>query len=187
MPKKTIPKHAKKVFDGEFFRVMQWEQKMFDSTTRTFEAASHPDGVTVIATVKDKIVILKQRQPHTKWYYTLPGGIIDNADESPKHAALRELIEETGLKPKTIKYWQTFKRGWRVDANIHIFIAKDCKEVTGQSLDGGEEIQVELVSFEHFLKLSDESTFHNRDLIIEMLRARLHKDKKEAFKKLIFG
>lgn len=69
-----IPKHAKKVFHGEFFQVLQWEQVMFDSSTKTFEAALHPDGVTVIATVKDKIVILKQKQPHTQWYYTLPGG-----------------------------------------------------------------------------------------------------------------
>ncbi len=187
MTKKIIPKHAKKIFQGEFFEVHQWKQKLFNNTTKTFEAANHPDGVSIIATVKNKIVVLKQKQPGTKWYYTLPGGIMDSGDKSPKEAALRELLEETGLKPKTMKYWQAHKRGWRVAAEIHFFIARDCTKVASQKLDGGEQINVELVSFEKFLEFSDITTFHNRDLIIEMLRARLHKDRKAALKKLLFG
>ena len=182
-----IPKHAKKVFHGTVFHIYQWEQQMFNQTTKTFEVAQRIDGASIIGTVKDKIVILKQKQPGTKWYYTLPGGYLDHPGETPKAGALRELREETGMKPKSIKLWKSYPRGGRVKSNIYIFIARDCEVVGEQDLDGGEKIEVQLVSFDQFLQFSDDTTFHNRDLIIEMLRARLDKKKKAEFKKAIFG
>jgi len=55
-----------------------------------------------------------------------------------------------------------------------------------QNLDGGEIIQVQLKTFDQFLKLADNPKFRNRDLIIEMLRARLSQTAKAKLKKLIF-
>ena len=112
---------------------------------------------------------------------------MDHPGEKPKHAAVRELLEETGLKPNRIKHWFTAKRGWRIEAHTHFFIAQDCKKAAEPHLDGGEKIQVKLATFEQFLKLSNETTFQNRDLIIELLRAQVNKKKTAAFKKLIFG
>jgi ADP-ribose pyrophosphatase len=182
-----IPKHAKKVFKGTVFDVFQWEQKMFNGTTKIFEVAEQLHGVSIIATVKDKVVVLKQKQPDTSWYFTLPGGYLDIPGETPKQGALRELMEETGLKPSKIKHWNTFERQGRARSKYHVFIAYDCQKVAEQSVDGGEKIEVNLVTFEKFLKLSDETKFHNKDVVIEMLRARVSKQKKAEFKKLIFG
>jgi len=63
-----IPKHAKRVFTGEFFEVFNWPQKMFDGTTRTFERLKRRDGVSIIAAVNNKIVVLRQKQPGRDWY-----------------------------------------------------------------------------------------------------------------------
>lgn len=182
-----IPKQAKKVFDGNIFEIYQWKQKMFDGTTTTFEAAKSMEGVGIIATIGNKIVILKQQQPGTKWYYTLPGGYLDDPKETPKQGALRELMEETGMKPKSIHFWKTLPRGGRVESNLYVFIAHNCKIVAKQSLDGGEKIKIEYRTFDEFLKLSDQNDFHHPRLISEILRARLSKKNKAAFKKLIFG
>lgn len=181
-----IPKHAKKVFVGTVFDIYQWKQKMFNATTRTFEAAKRMDGVCIVATVKNKIVLLWQKQPGTNWYYTLPGGYMDPG-ETPKQAALRELLEETGLKPKRIKLWKTFRGTTRIDSKFYVFIAQGCEKVGEQNLDGGEIIEIQLKSFEQFLKYSDHPKFYNRDVIIEMLRARLSIKSKQALKGLLFG
>ncbi len=160
---------------------------MFDGSSKTFEVAKRLDGASIIATQDEKIIILKQKQPDTKWYYTLPGGYMDKKGESPKQAALRELMEETGLKPGKIRLWKSYDRGGRIQSKVHIFIANDCKQVASQDLDGGEKIEVKKVTFEQFLKFSDDVNFHNRELIIYMLQARLSEQKKRQFKKLIFG
>jgi ADP-ribose pyrophosphatase YjhB (NUDIX family) len=182
-----IPKNSKKVFDGEVFKIYQWKQKMFDSKYRIFERAIQQDGVSIIATYKDKVVVLKQKQPTTDWYYSLPGGYLDKPGESPKQGALRELLEETGLKPRTMKLWKSFRREGRLYSKFHIFIAQDCEKIADQDLDGGEIIEVQYKTFDQFLKLTDETKFHNKDLVIEMLRARLSAKKTSEFKKLIFG
>jgi ADP-ribose pyrophosphatase len=182
-----IPKHAKRVFKGQVFEIFQWQQKMFNDTKRTFEVAKRIDGASIIATVKDKIVVLKQRHPHTSWYWTVPGGYLDHPGETPKQGALRELLEETGLKPKTMRLWKVYPRGGRIESRLHIFIARDCAKIDDPKLDGGEKIRLEYRTFDEFLKMSDLPDFHNRDLIIEMQRARLSNQAKLRLKKQIFG
>src|SRR5258708_26560324 len=95
-----IPKVAKQVFKEQIFQVYQWQQKMFDGSFKTFEKIKRQDTVVIIPIVGNKIVILKQKQPNTGWYYSEPSGRMDKANESPKAAALRELLEETVLGPK---------------------------------------------------------------------------------------
>lgn len=183
----TIPNHAKKVFKGEVFHIYQWEQTMFDSRTAIFEKAQTLDGGSVIATIGKKIIILKQKQPGTGWYYSLPGGYFEHPKENPKKGVVRELLEETGYKPGSIKLYKIFDSKHRVHSNHFLYIARDCVKVAEPCLDGGEIIKLKLVSFEEFLKYSDNPHFHHRDIIIELLRARLSKKAKSEFKKLIFG
>ena len=182
-----IPKHAKKVFHGTVFHIYQWEQKMFNSKVKIFEHAQSHDGASIIAAVGKKIIVLKQKQPTTKWYLSLPGGGLDHPEETPKAGAARELLEETGYKPKTMTLFKKIPRGGRVSSMHYIFIAKDCKKVSEQALDGGELIDVKMYSFDEFLKLSDDPKFHNRDMNLELLRARLTTKSKAALKKKIFG
>jgi ADP-ribose pyrophosphatase YjhB (NUDIX family) len=182
-----IPKHAKKVFHGTVFHVYQWEQQMFNQTTKIFEVAKRLDGVSIIATHEDKIIVLTQKQPGTKTYHSIPGGYMDHEGESPKQTALRELMEETGMKPKSIKLWKKFPRGGRLDSTHYLFIAKDCKKVGEQSLDGGEIIDIHFWDFDKFLQLSDVEDFHNHDVIIELLRARLHKNIYKELRNNILG
>ncbi len=182
-----IPKHAKTVFSGVSFKVIQWQQVMFDKSIRTFEVAQNLNTVSIIATVGDKIAVLYQKQPGTEWYYTLPGGYMDIPGETPKQTALRELMEETGLKPKSIKKYQTHERLGRIRHTLHMFIAKDCEKTNNKKPDGGEIIQVKYYSYDQFLKLSDNIHFHNSELVITMLQARLSKKSYDNFRKTIFG
>jgi ADP-ribose pyrophosphatase YjhB (NUDIX family) len=183
----NIPKHAKNVFKGIIFDVFQWQQKMFDGTVQTFEVIKRQNTVVIIASYKKKIVLLKQKQPNTNWFYTTPSGRMDIVGEKPKQAALRELREETGMVPKKLLLWKKINKSGKVKSTIYIYIAQNCKIVGKQKLDAGEKITVELISFEDYLKLSDNPISNMPESLIDMYRSRLDKKYKAKYKKAIFG
>ena len=183
-----VPKHAKRVFKGVIFDVHQWQQKMYDGKTKTFEIIKRQDTVIVIPTIGNKIVLEKQKQPAMKWFYSVPSGRMDKEGETPRQTALRELLEETGLRPKKIRLWKKFQRTGKVIHNIYIFIANDCEKVAEMNLDGGEKITIQLLTFEQFLKLSDHPNFYEGgELSTIIFKARLNPKLKQEFKKAIFG
>ncbi len=187
MPINQIPKKAKRVFKGVLLDVYHWQQKLYDGSKATFELARRQDIVLVIPTMNGKIGIVKQKQPPHDWFWSVPGGRMDVRGESAKQTALRELLEETGLKPKSIKLWKVYRSYGKMVMNIHVFVARDCIKVAKQNLDAGEKIEVKYLTFEQFLKLTDNSAFYEGELMIDMLRARLHPKKKRELKKAIFG
>src|SRR6185503_17025636 len=106
----AIPKNAKRVFKGIIFDVYQWQQKIYDGSHRTFEKIKRQDTVVVLATTDDKkIIIQKQIQPGYNWFLSSPSGRMDKPGESPRQCALRELLEETGMKPRKIFLWKKFQ------------------------------------------------------------------------------
>lgn len=182
----TIPAKAKKVFKGIIFDVYQWPQKMFDGSITTFERVVRQNTVVIIAIIKNKVVLVKQMQPGTGWYYDLPSGRMDKKGESPKNAALRELLEETGLKPKTIRLWKTYSPSGKVWQKVYFFVAQDCKIVAKQKLDPGEKIKVSYLNFDDFLKASDNPACFLGPLMIDVLLARIHKPNYDYLKKSFF-
>ncbi len=181
-----FPKNAKRVFKGQNFSVYQWPQKMFDGSIKIFERALQIGGVSVFASVGEKIIVLKQKQPGTPWYYGVPGGAMDIPEELPKTTALRELLEETGYKPKSIKLWRVLKKPGRLWHTRYIFIASNCKKVTKQATDNGEIIKVMLKSFDGLLKLSESPQFHEGDIYHELLKVRADKKYAKSLKQALF-
>jgi 8-oxo-dGTP pyrophosphatase MutT (NUDIX family) len=138
-----IPKNAKRVFQGVIYDVYQWPQKMFDGSIETFEMLKRPDTVIVFAIKDDKLVILRQQQPHTTEFYGLPCGRHDDSDETELEAAKRELLEETGM---TFRNWRLV---WatqpvsKIDWCLYWFLATDFIDQTEQTLDAGEKISIQ--------------------------------------------
>ncbi len=182
-----IPKHAKKVFKGIIFDVYQWPQKMFDGSFETFERAVRQNTVVIIPIVEGKIATVKQKQPGTDWFYDLPSGRMDKPGESPKNAAIRELLEETGLKSNSIRLWRTYSPSGKVSQKVYFFIAQDCKKVGLQKLDPGEKIEVIYKTFDEFLKLTDNERCFYGPLMIDALLARIHRQNYMYLKKSFFS
>ena len=91
------------------------ELKIIEYTTVILHAPS--DMLT------EKIWISKRINKNKEFYghYQTPGGHVEKSDVSAKHAAQREVLEETGihLKLKDLTYWRTehyFKgnKEWRI-------------------------------------------------------------------------
>ncbi len=75
-----------------------------------------------------------------------PGGLMDATDQSPLHAAARELSEETGYEAKEIVPLGVVRPNPAIqNTSCHIFWAKDVELKCEQVLDEGEDILIELL------------------------------------------
>lgn len=179
-----IPKNAKLVFKGVLFEVYQWEQKLYDGTTATFERLRRPDTVVVFPVTEDKkIIVLEQVQPGRDTYL---GGVAGRVDEgeTAEQTAERELIEETGYKAKELVLISKVVPTDKIDWTVYYYVAKGCKKVSESKLDPGEKIAIKLVSFEEFIEIALKKNFYDREIKLEIYKAKSNKKEMEKFKKL---
>ena len=179
-----LPETAKLVFRGEIYNVYQWNQERFDGSHATYEMLKRPDTVLVIPTAGDKILISKQTQPHTKEYYSLFGGRMEE-NEEPLTAIKREFLEETGYESSDWELFKSFEPFSKMDWNIFLFIARDCKKIADQTLDPGEKIDTLEVSFEEFVKLVQSEKFWGGELALDIFRME-KEGKLEEFRQKLF-
>jgi ADP-ribose pyrophosphatase len=109
--------------------------------------------VSVFAvTQDDKILLIRQFRPGPqKVVFDLAGGGV-NLSESPKAAAKRELLEETGHAGQ-LYFLGTTVNGPYDSAIRYNFIAQKCKKISNPAPDEHEFIEPVLVSFRRFREL----------------------------------
>lgn len=180
-----IPEKAKRVFKGVIFDVYQWEQEMYDGSTATFEMLKRPDTVLVIPTIDDKILITDQEQPDKKPFYSLFGGRLDEGEE-PMNGAKRELLEESGMVSEDWELWKTYEPFSKMDWQVYMYIARNCKKVAEQKLDPGERITIRQVDIHQFIEMVTSEKFWGGEFALDILK--MEKDKKALgeFKNTLF-
>ncbi|HSW48509.1 MAG TPA: NUDIX hydrolase [Candidatus Saccharimonadales bacterium] len=176
-----IPKHAKLVFKGKIFDTYQWEQKLYDGSTETFEGLKRPDTIQIIPTTEGKILLSHEEQPNKPLSYTFLGGRAEEGEE-PLITAKRELLEEAGVESDDWELIKTYENEGKIEWNIYLFVARNCKKVSEPHLDPGEKIEVKEVSFDEFLEIVSSEKFWGRDIANDILRMRLDSKKLEKFK-----
>ncbi len=180
-----MPHHAKKVFSGTIFDVYQWEQKLFDGTTDTFERLVRPDSAQVLAIRGDRIILSRQEQPDIGAFISSFGGRIERG-EDPLTAAKRELLEESGMTSDSWSLWMTEKPFSKMEWHVHTFIARNCVKSEEPSLDAGERIEPYEVTFDEFLNVVRTPGFRGREIAFAILK-RLADGEKEKLRQELFG
>lgn len=179
-----IPPHAKKVFEGVVFDVYQWEQKLYDGTTTTFEKLVQADTVTVFPVLDDgRILLLEQEQPGRDPFISTTGGHVDPGEEILA-AAKRELLEESGYEAEEYIPWLILQPLSKIDWVINIFIAKGLKKVSGMQLDGGEKIILKPVTFDEFLEYGTREEFVEKEVARRLLEAKIDPAKMAELRRL---
>jgi ADP-ribose pyrophosphatase len=113
--------------------------------------------VNVIAlTKRNEVILVKQYRHGAKQVMLeIPAGIMDEKDESPMHAAQRELLEETGYTSnRFVEVGKVYPNPATHNNMTYSFLALDAEPAGGQSLDDTEEIEVSLIPFGEFISLA---------------------------------
>lgn len=184
-----IPDHAHQVFHGVRYDVFQWEQELYDGTTKTFEMIRRADTVEAIVVVGDCIVIQQEEQPHVPHpFLSFPGGCVDPG-ETPQEAVVREVLEETGYSGGTLELLHVHNPMQSQDWSMYVFILRDAEKTRDPRTDAGEKIVTRLVSFDELLDLVDSGELYRfeQSLRLRLIRAKYHRPSYEAFYKEIFG
>lgn len=164
-----IPSEAQCVFKGIIFDVYQWQQQMFDGSYATFEMLKRVNTVEIIAIQDGKICIAHQSQPTKKDFYSLLGGRAE-PDEEPLVSAKRELLEESGLISTEWALLKTYQPSHKIDWNIYTYVAKNCKKVAAQTLDVGEQIELQTYTFDEFINIILSEKYWGSELALDILR-----------------
>lgn len=130
---------------------------MPDGETATFDTF-HSEGqefVAVIGLTPDKkaIVARQFRFGPEKVYDELPGGFVDK-DEQPEDAAKREFREETGYEVGRIEYLGAYHKDTYMNALWHVFLATDCTQISEQTLEAEEHIEIRLITIDQLIENS---------------------------------
>lgn len=180
-----IPAEAKKVFQGTIFSVYQWEQKMFDGSIETFEMIKRPNTIEVIATSGKTIYMSRQSQPNKPEYYSLYGGRGEEG-EAPLESAKRELLEESGLISEDWELIKNYQPTPKLDWEVYLFVARNCKKVAEPHLDAGEKIEELSCTFDEFIKIIEHDEYWGKQLLLDILKME-KEGTLQRFKQQLFG
>lgn len=182
-----VPKQARCVFRGVIFDTYQWQQKLYDGSSATFERLKRPDTVQVIATAGKKIFLSDEKQPDRPRFFSLFGGRIE-VGETPLAAAKREFFEESGMESPDWEFVKYYEPVVKIDWKIHLFIARQCVQKAQQQLERGEKIRVRAVSFQQFLTVVFSHKFRGVEFAYDVLRMRTLQPRTfQAFRKRLFA
>ena len=185
--KQPLPKDAKRVFSGILFDVYHWEQELFDGTKATFEKLRRNDSSVVIPVLDDgRLLLTEDEQPGRLSVLTFPGGQGEEG-EDPETLARRELLEETGYEAGELILWKAEQPSSKIEWAIYMYIARNCKKVSEPELDAGERITLRPVTLDQLIALADDPAFQNREMVLDLVKARYDEKERAVLEKTLFG
>ncbi len=116
--------------------------------THDFFVLDSREWVNIIPVTPNEEVVLIRQYRHGTDDITLeiPGGMVDQEDVSPLHAARREMQEETGYDSDDIIPLGAIHPNPAIQANLcHSFLARNVEKISEPHFDTTEETEVILV------------------------------------------
>lgn len=138
--------HSKTVYTGRVFGIRRDDVIEPSGVRATREMITHPGSVVVLPVLPDKKIVLIRQYRHAarQYMWELVAGRIDGG-ESPKKAAERELIEETGYRAKEFTiFLDVFPTPGFLEERMYILLAE---KVTPGEAHPEEDEKIEAKSY----------------------------------------
>lgn len=141
------------VYDARIFTLRRASYLRGGETDRERESRSYHyvdscDWVNIVPlTPERRVILIRQfRVGADDFVIETPGGMVDPADASPLDAARRELREETGYgSDDFVPIGRSHPNPATQNNSIWFFAALGVRKIGEQSLDPGEDIELEVV------------------------------------------
>jgi len=137
-------------YSCEGFDIINETVELPDGTETEFDYLSESESAVILpfSTDGDVVVIDEWRHAVKRYNRGLPAGSLEPGEDRTE-GARRELREETGYEADEMEYLGGFEpaNGFS-DAYFHYFVAHGCEQVSDQSLDTDETIDVSTAAFE---------------------------------------
>lgn len=137
-----------KVYDGKYLELIQRRFVRKDGQTAVWEMVRRkvfgPIILVTALTPHDEVILVKIfRIPLQAYVLESVAGLMDIQGETPKDAARRELLEETGYEVKELDEVARgpFNAGLHPD-EVALFIGTDAMQIAAPRLDESEDITV---------------------------------------------
>ncbi len=117
---------SKIIYKGPIFGIRRDEVLEPTGVRATREVITHPGSVVVLPVLRDGRILLIRQYRHAarQFLWELVAGRIDHG-ETPRHAAARELIEETGYRAKRFRiFLDVFPTPGFLEERMFILLAK---------------------------------------------------------------
>jgi ADP-ribose pyrophosphatase len=114
------------IYDGPIFGIRRDEVIEPSGVRTTREVITHPGSVVVLPVLADGRILMIRQYRHAahQYLWELVAGRID-AGESPREAAARELIEETGYRAKSLRvFLYMFPTPGFLEEKMYILLAE---------------------------------------------------------------
>jgi ADP-ribose pyrophosphatase len=182
------PSNAKRVHHGPIFDVWQWDQSLYDGSSKVFECAIRPDSAAVIPFLDAKTILLTKQRPaqRPEPFIDIPGGRIEPGEDAIV-SAQRELQEETGHSAKRISEWTHYTSNGLVKFQDFLFIATDLTDHQKQDLDPGEKIELRPTPWHEAVQLAWKRTFRNPSACLAILAMEYDPEAKRRLQEFLRG
>ena len=130
--------------------------KFLDALILEFRAWAN---ILAITRNQEAVLIKQYRHGVQDVLLEIPGGVVEEG-EDPLDGVQRELLEETGYTASRFILVGTVYPNPAFQTNtMYCFLALDAEKVTGQSLDDGEDIEVQLVPVDNLVPMIKSGEF----------------------------
>lgn len=173
LTEKTVKQNV--VFEGKIIRVRCDDAQLPDGKPCKREVVDHAGGASVLYVREGKVLLVRQfRYPYMEETLEIPAGKL-NPGEDPARTAARELAEETGWQPASVKHMFTIypTPGYSAE-KIYIYRAHGVRE--GQvHPDEDEFVTAAFYPIDEVLSMIEKGEIKDAKTIIAVMSLRLQK------------
>lgn len=162
-------KRSEQVFDCRIFQVRRdWSVSPRDGREHDFYIIEATDWVNIIPlTANDEVVMIEQyRHGSEEMTLEVPGGMVDE-DESPRDAAIREMLEETGyISTDVVLLGRTRPNPATHNNWVYSLLARNVQFQTAPIFDSQEHTVVRLIPLANVPKLIADGTINHALVVV---------------------